>query len=199
MTNDEIISLARSTIQNGRDLVDVMNNEGHECWLPLLVAYNLLRWQQAEVGIPAGPDRDEILARCKAVAEMLGAHYELIPVDHPDGPGYLDVFILPHKDAGRVREGLKRAFKILRQRGYFAKANFWCCQSCGLRAIPDDKRKYVFYHAQDNDGLNERGICHLNWGGDPEEIKFICESAGLKVTWDGSKNRRIEVSAPPLN
>ena len=29
MTNDEIISLARSTIQNGRDLVDVMNNADH--------------------------------------------------------------------------------------------------------------------------------------------------------------------------
>ena len=29
MTNEEIILLARSTIQNGRDLVDVMNNADH--------------------------------------------------------------------------------------------------------------------------------------------------------------------------
>jgi hypothetical protein len=36
MINEEIISLARSTIHNGRDLVDVMNN--NECGLPLLVA-----------------------------------------------------------------------------------------------------------------------------------------------------------------
>ena len=61
MTNDEIISLARSTIQNGRDLrdlVDVMNNADHECGLPLLVAYNLLRGHHAQVGIPDGPEHD---------------------------------------------------------------------------------------------------------------------------------------------
>jgi hypothetical protein len=112
-------------------------------------------------------------------------------------------FINPvnHKDAWRVREGLKKAFKELRRRGYFARANFWCCQSCGLAAIPDAKaRKYVFYHAQDNDSINERGICHLSWAGDPDEIKFICEQVGgLKVTWDGNANKRIEITASPLN
>jgi hypothetical protein len=58
VTNEEIISLARSTIQNGSDLVDVMNNADHECGLPLSVAYNLLRGHQAEVGIPDGPEHD---------------------------------------------------------------------------------------------------------------------------------------------
>jgi hypothetical protein len=105
-----------------------------------------------------------------------------------------------HKDTWRVREGLKRAFKELRRRGYFARANFWCCQTCGVNAVPEDKaHKYVFYHAQDNDHLNEHGVCHLNWGGDPEEIKFICEACGLKVKWNGSSARRLEISAPPLN
>ena len=104
-----------------------------------------------------------------------------------------------HKDTKRVRSGLREAFKILRRRGYSAKANFWCCQSCGLRAIPDEVRKYVFYHAQDNDSLNERGICHLNWGGDGREIKLACEAVGLKVDWNGTDAQRIQVSAHPLN
>jgi len=67
--------------------------------------------------------------------------------------------------------------------------------------VPDNRaHKYVFYHAQDNDDLNEQGLCHLNWGGDPEEIKFVCEQVGrLKVKWDGNANKRIEISAPPLN
>ena len=95
MTNDEIISLARSAIQNGRDLVDVMNN--NECGLPLLVAYNLLRGRRAVAGIPDGPDRDEKLGQCKAVAEMLGAYQALIPIDHGSGRGYLDAFMLPGK------------------------------------------------------------------------------------------------------
>ena len=63
MTNEEIISLARRTIQNGRDLVDVMNN--NECGLPLMVAYNLLRGHQAQVGIPDGPEHDEKLGDAK--------------------------------------------------------------------------------------------------------------------------------------
>jgi hypothetical protein len=92
MTNEEIISLARSTIQNGRDLVDVINNADHEC-MPLMVAYNLLRGHQAEVGIPDGPQHDEELGRCKAVAEMLGAYHAKLRIEHPDGPRYLDAFI----------------------------------------------------------------------------------------------------------
>jgi len=40
-----------------------------------------------------------------------------------------------HQDTKRVRAGLREAFKILRRRGYSAKANFLCCQSCGWKAI----------------------------------------------------------------
>jgi hypothetical protein len=101
-----------------------------------------------------------------------------------------------HNDTKRVRAGLRQAFKTLRKRGYTAKANFWCCQSCGVRAMPDEV-PYVFYHAQDNDRLNERGICHLNWAGNGLEIKLACEAAGLKVDWNGSDDMRIQVSAYP--
>jgi hypothetical protein len=40
-----------------------------------------------------------------------------------------------HQDTKRVRAGLREAFKILRRRGYSAKANFLCWQSCGWKAI----------------------------------------------------------------
>jgi len=51
MTNEEIISLARGTIQNGRDLVDVMNNADHECGLPL-IALKRTAESLARVGVP---------------------------------------------------------------------------------------------------------------------------------------------------
>ena len=108
-----------------------------------------------------------------------------------------------HKDTKRVRVGLRQAFKTLRKRGYTAKANFLCCQSCAWKAITgapyrpeDETSKIVFYHAQDNDRLNEMGICHLAWTGDGHEIKLACEAAGLKVDWDGG-DMRIQVSAYP--
>jgi hypothetical protein len=105
-----------------------------------------------------------------------------------------------HKDAKRVRAGLREAFKILRHWGYFAKANFLCCQSCGFRAIADaGARKAVFYHGQDNDHLNESGICHLAWEGNGHEVKLACEAVGLKVEWNGTDAKRTRVSAHPLN
>ena len=111
MTNDEIISLARSTIQNGRDLVDVMNNADHEFGLPLTVAYNLLRGYQAEVGIPDGPEHDEQLGRCKAVAEMLGAYHAKLRIEHPDGPQYLDAFI--PSDRPEIRQRIRDSLALI--------------------------------------------------------------------------------------
>ena len=111
MTNDEIISLARSTIQNGRDLVDVMNNADHECGLPLLVAYNLLRGHQAEVRIPDGPEHDDELDRCKVIVEMLGAHHAKLRIEHPDGPQYLDAFI--PSDRPEIRRRIRDSLALI--------------------------------------------------------------------------------------
>jgi hypothetical protein len=93
MTNEQIISLARSIIRDRRRVVEAMNKVEDECASSLLVAYNLLRGHQAEVGIPDGPEHDGILDRCKAIAEMLGAHHAKLRIEHPDGPQYLDAFI----------------------------------------------------------------------------------------------------------
>jgi hypothetical protein len=95
MTNEEIILLARNIIRDGGDhLVEALNKmEKKECAMPVMVAYNLLRGYQAELGIPDGPEHDGKLARCKAVAEILGAYHAKLRVERPDGPQYLDAFI----------------------------------------------------------------------------------------------------------
>lgn len=94
---------------------------------------------------------------------------------------------------------LNDAFRLLRKRGYFARQNFWCCQTCGCAAVPEDHAEsYVFYHRQDAERLRKDGGTMLAWGGDGDEIVKCCLEAGLVVTWDGSKNTRIFVSTQPI-
>jgi hypothetical protein len=89
---------------------------------------------------------------------------------------------------------LTKAFDELRKHGYFAKEDFWCCQTCGWAAIPDEQAdKAVFYHNQDTERLQETGELYLCWSGDGQEIKTILEAEGLTVEWDGTDNTRILV------
>ena len=55
------------------------------------------------------------------------------------------------------KANLNQAFKDLRKLGYFARQNFWCCQSCAWAAVPVNVKKVVFYHKQDADELKETG------------------------------------------
>ena len=97
---------------------------------------------------------------------------------------------------------LNQGFANIRKEGYFAKQNFWCCQSCACAAIPDENAKaYVFYHQQDADGLREdksedKGI-YLAWAGDPMVIRRAFEYAGCKVEHDGDIKDRIWVCDAP--
>src|SRR5690349_20653021 len=110
MTNEEIISLAR-TIKNARDLEDVLNNTDHKCGLPLTVAYKHLRWHHAQVGIPDCPEHDGELDRCKAIAEMLGAHHVKLRIDGPDGRQYLDAFI--PSDRPEIRQCIRDSLALI--------------------------------------------------------------------------------------
>ena len=50
---------------------------------------------------------------------------------------------------------LTPAFKELRKHGFHAfHKNIKCCQSCSIRAIPEDV-SYVFYHEQDKDRFKQ--------------------------------------------
>jgi hypothetical protein len=54
--------------------------------------------------------------------------------------------------AKKQKSNLTLAFEELRSIGYFARQNFWCCQSCAWYAIPEEKSlKSVFFHGQDAD------------------------------------------------
>lgn len=89
---------------------------------------------------------------------------------------------------------IREAFKELRRRGYFARMNFWCCQSCAWAAVPEEKsEKVVFYHNQDNRRLEATGKCHLAWAGNGQEIVDVLQSKGIKVNWNGDTGTRIEI------
>jgi hypothetical protein len=89
---------------------------------------------------------------------------------------------------------LSIAFQRLEQAGYFARQNFWCCQSCGWADVPESHAdKAVFYHEQDDERLVRTGEASLCWSGD---ARFICETfeaAGIATEWDGNDRHRIRI------
>lgn len=87
---------------------------------------------------------------------------------------------------------ITKAFRELRKLGYFARQNFWCCQSCAWAAIPKSRAgRTVFYHQQDAQHLRSRGECHLAWAGDGTAIVEVLKRHDLQVEWEGSKDERI--------
>ena len=89
---------------------------------------------------------------------------------------------------------ISKAFRELRRKGYFAKQNFWCCQTCALEAIPNNTPKYVYYHKQDIKCFKKTGKLYLKWRSDtPQEIVQAFEKQGLKVEWDGDRGHTIKI------
>lgn len=95
----------------------------------------------------------------------------------------------------RKETDITKAFRELRQLGYFAKQNHSCCAHCGHWEVPEDKRdKYVFYHMQDKEHLDKRGTCWLSWEGDGKEIVGILHKHNLSPEWNGDKDFRIKIT-----
>ena len=88
---------------------------------------------------------------------------------------------------------LTLAFKDLRRKGYFARMNFLCCQSCGWAAVPNSAANAVFYHAQDHERFKEGEDLYLAWMGNAYEIIGILHRRGLICEWDGTTGHRILV------
>ena len=94
---------------------------------------------------------------------------------------------------------LTSAFKALRKEGYFARQNFWCCQSCGWASVPDGKGdKVVFYHNQDASDLRNNGRCHLAWSGDLDKITKILEENEIKIINKDDLNSETRIYCEPL-
>jgi len=95
----------------------------------------------------------------------------------------------------RTRNAIAHAFRDLRRQGYFARANFQCCGSCAVAAIPEAKgKRFAYYHAQDAQDLRKSGRCFIGWAGDGQLIATTLRRAGLMVDWDGEPTSRMFVA-----
>lgn len=92
---------------------------------------------------------------------------------------------------------LNNAFRALRKAGYFARQNFWCCQTCAWYDIsedhPDKANHAVFYHRQDNSELKRTGSTYVSWAGDVNEIMRIFEANGIKASQE-EPDQRIRIT-----
>ncbi|MET8867211.1 hypothetical protein ABZW11_30065 [Nonomuraea sp. NPDC004580] len=108
---------------------------------------------------------------------------------------------------------LLRAFRDLELAGIVARADFACCQSCGIAEIggevPDDERHayrgYVFCHRQDMRDVVDGGRLSLAYGRFNDalvpvdqadigrEVAETIRRHGLEVRWNGDPGIRIEV------
>lgn len=113
-------------------------------------------------------------------------------------------------DERNDKQRFNAVFRILRKLGFFAKQDFWCCMTCGVHAVPDDAKKWVFYHGQDVDafrlGYNGPKTKFLHkpiaiaFGTtlvEGREIVGVFESEGFEVEWDGMMEHRIMVQPRP--
>lgn len=99
------------------------------------------------------------------------------------------------------KQVFNEVFKALRKKGFIARQNYMCCQSCGWSSIEieydiNDDSNVVFYHAQDYEAFNNGNLeymIHLAWNGDGETIKKTFEEFGFNVVWNGSEHQRIGI------
>ena len=96
------------------------------------------------------------------------------------------------------KELFNEVFRALRKKGFIAKQNFRCCQSCGWAALPevDDDSNVVFYHNQDFESFDGKELIEpirLAWQGDGKLIQETFEEFGFNVAWDGTEEKRIGI------
>jgi len=118
-------------------------------------------------------------------------------------------------------EGMKtlvgNSFKQLRSKGFIARQGYLCCMSCASSNIysywkkmknRSSKRGAVYYHAQDRDSFNHRGVLWLRFSSlsDKDEesdaamksvgaqIVEVLRANGLHPNWNGDRGTCIEVS-----
>jgi hypothetical protein len=98
------------------------------------------------------------------------------------------------KKGWTITTNLTKAFAELRDKGYFARQNFLCCQTCAWDAVPDElAERVVFYHNQDYYDFKEGGTLYLAWAGDGELIVSILKKWGMEINWNGSETQRIGI------
>lgn len=99
-----------------------------------------------------------------------------------------------HPNAGPIRTRLVNTFRQLRRLGYFAHANWKCCQGCACAALPAGTTQAVFYHSQDAEMLRDTGRVYLSWGGDLSTILLLLRANGLAAETPCDANARILIT-----
>lgn len=112
-----------------------------------------------------------------------------------------------------MRQQVLEVFKRLRKQGLVARANHWCCQTCGGYSIgqhidknPGKFKGYVFWHNQDEARLREDDDLFLAWGSSKDDasdqeaetigkliVEELSKEQGLFIIWNGSRSDRIRV------
>ena len=101
--------------------------------------------------------------------------------------------ILTQENEKVFRAKVTAGFRRIRKLGYFARQNFWCCQSCAWSNIPEENDKVVFYHEQDNDDIKYGNVL-LAWRGNADEIKHVFSLDGLMLSGGETEEERIQVT-----
>ncbi|KAA2261433.1 hypothetical protein F0L68_16730 [Solihabitans fulvus] len=103
---------------------------------------------------------------------------------------------------------LFEAFEALDANGIVPRADFACCNTCGMAEIGDEAgegaRGFVFFHQQDTASAVAGHGLRLAYGSLPgspldtravgQEVAAALTAAGLPVEWNGSEDRRICVT-----
>jgi hypothetical protein len=108
---------------------------------------------------------------------------------------------------------LDAAFDELNARGILARHHWWCCQTCGRAAMPEERaraialgrpaRGYAFYHVQDTEAAADgRGIylAYSSFEDRPkaevaiaEEVVALLRAYDFVPEWDGKASSRVHV------
>lgn len=96
-----------------------------------------------------------------------------------------------------TRDRLRKAFAFLRKKEnghWFARMNFWCCQTCAWCEVPEGRENVLFWHGQDDDSFKETDKVTITHAGETEKAVEVLKEFGLIVDWDGTDCQRLEVS-----
>ncbi|MBY0312359.1 MAG: hypothetical protein K2W85_09840 [Phycisphaerales bacterium] len=147
------------------------------------------------------------LARC--VKAMMSEFFAELDAERLSWPAVTDC------------DRLDASFEELNAIGIMARHDWWCCNTCGSAAMPDEYARlgglwggtpivgYVFYHRQQTESAVEGGGIFLGYGttdfvSTDEEYQErsvriahmaqkVFESHELAVTWDGTFERKLFV------
>ncbi|GAA4634054.1 hypothetical protein GCM10023196_074070 [Actinoallomurus vinaceus] len=145
--------------------------------------------------LDTAPDSDLV---AEAATEIAKEEFAAYLADQATWPDVLDT------------DRLFQAFQDLEAAGIVARADFTCCQNCGVTEIggevPEgtETRGYTFCHRQDVEAAVEGSALYLSYGafdGDDaaatrigEEVAATLRRHGLAPKWNGDLATRISVS-----